>query len=756
MNHREIEMLLQDLFEGCLEAEDLRRLEAELRANPEARDLYRDYVHLHNGLQLRAIGIDLLQVVPMDRVIARQHRRLLKLAGLSAAALLILTGIIGALVTMTQPKPRSATVDASANSQWTIDGETPDPKTGQPSLTPGSTVRIQSGTLRLHLDNGADIVVQGPASVRFPTLEKPVLERGWLWIDSRESGASFGVATPGLLVRDIGTRFGVGVPEHGPAEVHVVEGKVEVLASATRQFLHLMEPDEQGLAIEANGEMTEVDQARDPFPSLEELLTAPSNYPTTVLGQSPSGYWRLEGGEPNGLANEMAGGVVGSAGSGVSLGQSGPTPSEGFGGFGPDNRAARFVGPAATARVSLGTSPSHNGVILRDDFDGKGPLDGTVPDVAPDGAKWVAVKSPSNFGADGFFVGRGENSAPTRGGSATLRFKAGEGVIYTLDASVTGLDDSNNWLAFGFASGQSSRASKDARFLGNAVAGRAWMLLRGREFASPDEAILGTSGSKGGVANVRPWTGWQGGHVDHADLRIVLDTTGGPEKWTATWYAKPHGAKSYLKVRETARLLSEDISSVGFAVAGEGASGRITHFSLRAEPKSRQETSPQRQQAPAEVKLSEGAVSFWFRSSQTAPKGEILWAAGRSPQDDGIHARIEPDGRLGFFMENGRFDILLRSENGVTDDRWHHVATTWSPSAVALYLDGRLVASDTDFWGSQQGMLGALGVGSGPPGKGLAPFSGWIDEFALWNRALNPIEVSQQFRSAHGGEHRQQ
>jgi hypothetical protein len=244
--------------------------------------------------------------------------------------------------------------------------------------------------------------------------------------------------------------------------------------------------------------------------------------------------------------------------------------------------------------------------------------------------------------------------------------------------------------------------------------------------------------------------------VDRADLRIVLDTTGGPGKWTATWYAKPHGAKSYLKVRETARLLSEDISSVGFAVAGEGASGRITHFSLRADPKSRQEASLQSQQPPAEVGLREGTVSFWFRRSRTASRGEILWAAGRSPQDDAIHARIEPDGRLAFFMENGRFDILLRSENDVTDDRWHHVATTWSPSAVTLYVDGRFVASDTDFWGSQQGMLSDLGLGSVPDGKGLAPFSGWIDEFAIWNRALNPIEVSQQFRSAQGGDDPQQ
>ena len=56
-------------------------------------------------------GIDLLHVVPMDRVIARRQRRHLRTAVLSAAALLLASVLVGALIMMVtrspQEKPRA-------------------------------------------------------------------------------------------------------------------------------------------------------------------------------------------------------------------------------------------------------------------------------------------------------------------------------------------------------------------------------------------------------------------------------------------------------------------------------------------------------------------------------------------------------------------------------------------------------------------------------------------------------------------------
>ena len=101
-------------------------------------------------------------------------------------------------------------------------------------------------------------------------------------------------------------------------------------------------------------------------------------------------------------------------------------------------------------------------------------------------------------------------------------------------------------------------------------------------------------------------------------------------------------------------------------------------------------------------------------------------------------------------MENGRYDVLITSEESIADGRWHHVATSWSPSSVDLYVDGKRVALDTEYRAMQQGILRELRFGCGPDGSTNAPFKGWIDEIALWDRALTPPEVQHQFRSARG------
>ena len=95
--------------------------------------------------------------------------------------------------------------------------------------------------------------------------------------------------------------------------------------------------------------------------------------------------------------------------------------------------------------------------------------------------------------------------------------------------------------------------------------------------------------------------------------------------------------------------------------------------------------------------------------------------------------------------------MLITSEETIVDGRWHHLTASWSPNTVDLYLDGRRVAWERESRDLLQGTLPELRVGGGPQGKGPASFTGDIDEFAVWDRALTPIEVGQQYRSAREG-----
>jgi hypothetical protein len=112
---------------------------------------------------------------------------------------------------------------------------------------------------------------------------------------------------------------------------------------------------------------------------------------------------------------------------------------------------------------------------------------------------------------------------------------------------------------------------------------------------------------------------------------------------------------------------------------------------------------------------------------------------------------MEASGRIGLFIENGRYDVWITSEETIVDGRWHHLAASWSPNTADLYLDGRRVAWDRETRELLQGTLPDLRVGGGPHEPGPAGFTVDIDEFATWDRALTPIEVGQQFRSAQEG-----
>ena len=57
MTRRDLEFHLQDLFEGRLGGEAFEALQDELRANPEARDAYREYLHLDHALRFRSKGL---------------------------------------------------------------------------------------------------------------------------------------------------------------------------------------------------------------------------------------------------------------------------------------------------------------------------------------------------------------------------------------------------------------------------------------------------------------------------------------------------------------------------------------------------------------------------------------------------------------------------------------------------------------------------------------------------------------------------
>lgn len=736
-----LEMALQELESGTLGAADRDDLMDLITRSPAAQRIYLQYFEISAMLAAESATHaeqgNLPKIVPFHPL-SRQVKRAL----LAAAAVLVFAAVVAGLIKVAVPVEREYAVTAAADTRWTVSGKAQE-SYGQPaSVREGSTVRVESGTLKLRLDSGAMMVLQGPAQVSFPELTRPVVRSGWFWLDTGSSGEKFEIATPDLRIRNLGTRFGVRIPMEGSAEVHLIKGKLEVNSQSTPEEILKLAPDESGLAIPSEGEPTQVEFARDPFPGIAGLLSAPANYSTTVRGQSPAAYWQLEGAPDGLLQNEVEGEPAGRARAGLSLAANGPGPADGFGGFAPGNQAASLRGQPGDTQLSLGAAPRHQGVLFQETFmsdvalKGNGPLNKRVPGVTTSGTSWVAGH---HFRENGWI------SPGTA--SATLAFEPVNGVVYTLDASFRGMnspDGTSPWVALGFSGGQSTTVNTGDRFVLGKVIGRAWMLFRGKGSKHDNET------HDVGASNPKAWENWSNGVGGDIDMRIVLDTTRGNGKWTATYFAKRTGAGAYVKVGQRHTLPNEAIRSVGIAVSGDQLQAKITAFSLRAETLDKELASRVRADGPARLNKSEGSVSCWVRCESASGRRAVLWSAGRNPADKFMHVRLETDGRVGFFIENGRNDVLLTSEQTIDEDKWHHLTATWGPNAADLYLDGQRIGWERESRDLLQGNLPELRVGGDPQDKYPAFFKGDIDEFAIWDRTLTVLEVEQQFKSARG------
>lgn len=80
---------------------------------------------------------------------------------------------------------------------------------------------------------------------------------------------------------------------------------------------------------------------------------------------------------------------------------------------------------------------------------------------------------------------------------------------------------------------------------------------------------------------------------------------------------------------------------------------------------------------------------------------------------------------------------------------WSHVVAVWSGTAASLYVNG-VLADDTNAAGRSGNYVGntAATISLGSYSDGANPFAGAVDEFALYNTALTPTQISNHYALA--------
>jgi hypothetical protein len=99
-----------------------------------------------------------------------------------------------------------------------------------------------------------------------------------------------------------------------------------------------------------------------------------------------------------------------------------------------------------------------------------------------------------------------------------------------------------------------------------------------------------------------------------------------------------------------------------------------------------------------------------------------------------------------FEQNNGRlynYNTISTSSAVLTAGQWHHIAYTASTTTETLYVDGQSVASESLEFG---GMSNTYDLYIGGSGGGGEQVDGYMDEAAMWSRALSATEIEDMYR----------
>lgn len=125
------------------------------------------------------------------------------------------------------------------------------PNQGVSMLAIGQEFEIASGLAEIVFDNGAKVLLEGPAKLVFDSRTQATLAFGQLTAQVPPQAIGFTIQTPAVNVVDLGTEFGVRVSEQGmtdvavfsgeviaaPREAGTAESSVRVLADELRRFI---------------------------------------------------------------------------------------------------------------------------------------------------------------------------------------------------------------------------------------------------------------------------------------------------------------------------------------------------------------------------------------------------------------------------------------------------------------------------------------------------------------------------------------
>jgi hypothetical protein len=329
-SNEDLDILLSELCNGTITADDIARLDVLLSNDVAARQSYNDYLFLHAELYAQHASLEAVERVESresrdkgresEQVTSRAPRRWLAVAaalvgvaavsswgtylasrgGAGASAPVVANGDIdknGAIAA--DPSLSVARITATRNCLW--QHATNGIGFGS-RLHPGQRLELAAGLVEITFDDGAAVVLEGPATFDVRARGEARLHEGRLSAVVPERAHGFQVATSRVNIIDLGTEFGLMAEAEGATEVHVFNGlvKAQLLDEMGNQLRTVELNTSEGARIQpAVAEVAKIAARDEEFVRSLSVASGPHdglyaydgfNYPAGPLAEQNGGF----------------------------------------------------------------------------------------------------------------------------------------------------------------------------------------------------------------------------------------------------------------------------------------------------------------------------------------------------------------------------------------------------------------------------------------------------------------------------------
>jgi len=152
--------------------------------------------------------------------------------------------------------------------------------------------------------------------------------------------------------------------------------------------------------------------------------------------------------------------------------------------------------------------------------------------------------------------------------------------------------------------------------------------------------------------------------------------------------------------------------------------------------------------------ITEKTMEAWFYTTDAADQSRYLLGYGGGPNGTSwyIYFPAVSDKKTIILTVHWGVMVLPYDSPVPLTNAWHYVAATTDPTGSKLYLDGQLVASNTEFVdytvvSGKDAFIGSIPDSSGIGVHGSNHWDGLVDEVAIYNEALNVEQISQHYQN---------